>query len=165
MYKIGDKIVYPMHGAGIIQGIEEKKVLKEKKSYYIMKMPVGDMMIMIPTNNHEEIGVRYIIDTKTAKNVIEKFDEETGTINENWNKRYRENMIKIRSGDILEVLQVVKSLMIRDKERGLSTGERKMLSNAKQILFSELVLAKAAVVEEIEQMLDAAIEKQMVKKL
>jgi len=99
LYKVGDKIVYPMHGAGIIQGIEEKKVLKERKSYYIMKMPVGDMLIMIPTNNHMEIGVRHIIDKATALDIMEMFDNDTHIINENWNKRYRENMIKIRSGD------------------------------------------------------------------
>lgn len=160
MYNIGDKIVYPMHGAGIIEAIEEKRVLKQKQSYYIMRMPIGDMKVMIPINNTEEIGIRNIIDRETAFEVLEKFKSMKADINDNWNKRYRENMIKIRSGNIFEVLDVVKSLMLREKERGLSTSERKMLSNAKQILISELVLAKVALHDEIEQILDDVIDEE-----
>ena len=143
MYSVGDKIVYPMHGAGVIEAIEVKKVLKEKQTYYIMKMPVGGMILMIPTNNTEEIGIR-----GTA----------VGEFNENWNKRYRENMIKIRSGDIYEVLEVVKMLMLRDKTKGLSTGERKMLNNSKHILLSELVLSEAYEYSALERLLDEKTE-------
>ncbi|OQB16021.1 MAG: RNA polymerase-binding transcription factor CarD [Firmicutes bacterium ADurb.Bin193] len=161
MYNIGDKIVYPMHGAGIIEAIEEKKFLKKKQSYYIMRMPIGDMKVMIPINNTKEIGIRTIIDNSTACEILAKFKCLRTDVNENWNKRYRENMIKIRSGDILEVLDVVKSLMLRDRCRGLSTSERKMLNNAKQIVISELVLAQVALQEEIEKafedMIDAEI--------
>jgi len=160
MYNIGDKIVYPMHGAGIIEAIEEKRILKEKQSYYIMRMPIGDMMVMIPTNNTEEIGIRNIIDQQTAVRVLKMFGEIMPDVNENWNKRYRENMIKIKTGDIIEVLEVVKSLMLREKLRGLSTGERKMLSNAKQILISELVLAQAAMRDDIEELLETIICKE-----
>lgn len=161
MYNIGDKIVYPMHGAGIIEAIEEKKFLKEKQSYYIMRMPIGDMMVMIPINNTVEIGIRNVIDNETALTVIQVFSDSVPDMNENWNKRYRENMIKIKTGDILEVADVVKSLMLREKTRGLSTGERKMLNNAKQILISELVLAQVAVHDVIEQMLEEIIDKEL----
>lgn len=161
MYNIGDKIVYPMHGAGIIEAIEEKKFLKEKQSYYIMRMPIGDMMVMIPINNTVEIGIRNVIDNETALTVIQVFSDSTPDMNENWNKRYRENMIKIKTGDILEVADVVKSLMLREKTRGLSTGERKMLNNAKQILISELVLAQVDVHDVIEQMLEEIIDKEL----
>jgi len=160
MYNIGDKIVYPMHGAGVIESIEEKKFLKQKQSYYIMRMPIGDMKVMIPVGNTDEIGIRSVIDKEHACGVIKYFGELKADVNENWNKRYRENMIKIRSGDILEVLDVVKSLMLRDKLRGLSTSERKMLNNAKQIVISELVLSQAAVYEEIEALMDKVIEEE-----
>lgn len=160
MFNIGDKIVYPMHGAGIIEAIEEKKILKQKQSYYIMKMPIGDMKVMIPIKNCKEIGIRYIIDNATGHAVLAKFKNLKSNVNDNWNKRYRENMMKIRSGNILDVLDVVKSLMIREKGKGLSTSERKMLCNAKQILISELVLAKVALYDEIEQILKKAIEEE-----
>lgn len=160
MYNIGDKIVYPMHGAGIIEAIEEKKYLKQKQSYYIMKMPIGDMKVMIPINNTEEIGIRYIIDKTTASEVLFKFKSLKADVNENWNKRYRENMYKIRSGNILEVLDVVKSLMLREKAKGLSTSERKMLNSAKQILISELVLAQVALHDEIERQLEEIVEEE-----
>lgn len=142
MFSIGDKIVYPMHGAGIIESIEEREILGERKRYYVMKMPVGDMKVMIPINNVDGIGIRDIIDKSDADKVFKslkiKCDEQTT----NWNKRYRENMDKIKSGDVFEVADVVKSLVLRERNKGLSTGERKMLNSAKQILISELVLAK-----------------------
>ena len=142
MFSIGDKIVYPMHGAGIIESIEEREILGEIRSYYVMKMPVGDMKVMIPINNVEGIGIRDIINRKDADEVFESFSERSNEQSANWNKRYRENMIKIKSGNVFEVADVVKSLIIREKNKGLSTGERKMLNSAKQILISELVLAK-----------------------
>lgn len=158
MFNVGDKIVYPMHGAGIIEAIEEKKILKQKQSYYIMKMPIGDMKVMIPVNNSAEIGIRYIIDKATGCEILTKFKTMKSDFNDNWNKRYRENMLKIRSGNILDVLDVVKSLMLREKEKGLSTSERKMLCNAKQIFISELVLAKVAMYEEIEKRLEQVVD-------
>ena len=157
MYDIGDKIVYPMHGAGIIEAIEEKEILGEKQEYYIMKMPIGDMKVMIPIKNIKDIGIREIIDVKEAEGVIQVFKSEQTEMCNNWNKRYRENMVKIKSGNIYEVAEVVKNLMYRDKEKGLSTGERKMLNNAKQILISELVLAKGIEQEELEEIIDQMI--------
>lgn len=152
-YKIGDRVLYPMHGAGIIEAIEDKEILGEIHSYYVMRIPAGDMKVMIPMKNVDEIGVRDIISTQEAQGVLARFCEHMGEEDSNWNKRFRENMAKLKSGNILEVLEVVKNLMYRDRKKGLSTGERKMLSNAKQILISELVLADAANVDEIEQKL------------
>jgi CarD family transcriptional regulator len=152
-----------MHGAGIIEAIEEQKFFKQRQSYYIMKMPIGDMKVMIPVNNTKEIGIRNIIDNATACEVINTFKRLKADTNDNWNKRYRENMVKIRSGNIMEVLGVVKSLMLREKGRGLSTSERKMLNNAKQIFISELVLAQVAVHDEIERTLEAIIEEEITR--
>ncbi len=154
MYHIGDSVVYPMHGAGVIVSIEEREILGDRKKYYVMEMPIGDMRVMIPMDNLQKIGIRDVITTQKADEVIQDLKEYDGEVTANWNKRYRENMIRIKSGDVFEVSHVVKSLMMRDHEKGLSTGERKMLNNAKQILVSELVLAKHLVQSEVEQLIE-----------
>lgn len=142
MFKIGDKIVYPMHGAGVIESIEEKEILGEMQKYYVLKMPIGDMKVMIPTRNVGDIGIREVIGGEEVDKVFDILKDENVNLNSNWNKRYRENMVKIKSGNIYEVADVVKSLVLRERDKGLSTGERKMLNNAKRILISELILAK-----------------------
>ena len=157
MFSIGDKIVYPMHGAGVIESIEEKEILGEKKSYYVMKMPVGDMKVMIPINNVDCIGIRDIINRNDADKVFRSLEVSCDEQTSNWNKRYRENMIKIKSGDVFEVAEVVKSLVSRERHKGLSTGERKMLNSAKQILISELVLAKNMNPMDVEDIINTRI--------
>ena len=143
MFNIGDKIVYPMHGAGVIEAIEEKEILGEKQKYYVMRMPIGDMKVMIPLKNIDEIGVRKVAGSEEIEQVINILKGEKSKMSFNWNRRYRANMEKIKTGNIFQVAEVVRNLSIRDKEKGLSTGERKMLENAKLILVSEIVLAKA----------------------
>lgn len=159
MFNIGDKIVYPMHGAGIIESIEEKEILGNKQNYYIVRIPVGDMKVMIPTESVGDIGIREVIGEEIADKVLEVLRQSNTScdVTNNWNKRYRENMLKIKSGDIFEVAEVVKSLMIRDNEKGLSTGEKKMLNSARQILISELVLVKNSTPEEIEDIIEENI--------
>ena len=158
MFSIGDKVVYPMHGAGIIQDIEEKNILGEKTAYYIIKMP-GEVKVMVPTAKAEEIGMRNIIDGETASKVFQVLETDSTEMSLNWNKRYRDNMEKMKSGDIYEVADVVRNLSFKQKERGLSTGEKKMLLNAKQILVSELTLAENAQKEAIEELVDSKIDK------
>lgn len=157
MYEVGDKIVYPMHGAGVIESIEEKEILGEKGKYYIMKMPFGEMRLMIPINKARSIGIRAVVDKSVADRVLSSLEEKNVEQISNWNKRYRENMIKIKSGNVFDVAEVVKTLMIRDKQKGLSTGERKMLNNAKKILISELVFAENMEPNEIEDMINYKI--------
>lgn len=156
MFNIGDKIVYPMHGAGTIDAIEEKDILGEKQAYYIIKMP-GEVKVMIPTEKAEQVGVRNIINKDEAVKVMAVLGENETEMDKNWNKRYRDNMDKMKSGNIYEVADVVRNLSFKQKEKGLSTGEKKMLSNAKQILVSELVLAEHASQEEIEQLIENKI--------
>ena len=156
MFNIGDKIVYPMHGAGVIDAIEEKDILGEKQSYYILKMP-GEVKVMVPTAKAEEVGVRNIIDKSSADKVIGILEQDETIMDKNWNKRYRDNMEKMKSGDIYEVADVVRNLSFKQKEKGLSTGEKKMLNNAKQIMISELVLAEHASQEEVEQLVENKI--------
>lgn len=157
MFNIGDKVVYPMHGAGIIEGIEEKDVLGEKQNYYIIKMP-GEVKVMVPTAKAADVGVRDIIDSNTASKVFKVLETNSTEMSMNWNKRYRDNMEKIKSGDIYEVADVVRNLSFKQKEKGLSTGEKKMLLNAKQILVSELTLAENSKKEEIEDMVNSKID-------
>lgn len=154
MFSVGDKIVYPMHGAGVIESIEEREILGQKQDYYVMKMPVGDMKVMIPTHNVEGIGIREVIESCDVDKVYEILQDQSVNVTNNWNKRYRENMTKIKTGNIYEVADVVRILMMRDREKGLSTGERKMLNSAKQILVSELVLAEDTNQAEIETVIN-----------
>ena len=156
MFNVGDKIVYPMHGAGVIDAIEEKDILGEKQAYYILKMP-GEVKVMVPTKKAEEIGVREIIDKNSAETVFSVLESNETEMSMNWNKRYRDNMDKMKSGDIYEVADVVRNLSFKQKEKGLSTGEKKMLNNAKQILVSELVLTEHSSKDEIEELIDNKI--------
>jgi CarD family transcriptional regulator len=156
MFNIGDKVVYPLHGAGVIESIEEKAILDEKQSYYIIKMP-GEVKVMVPTTRAESIGVRSIIDKESALKVIKVLENESTEMSMNWNKRYRDNMEKMKTGDIYEVADIVRNLSFKQKEKGLSTGEKKMLLNAKQILVSELVLVEDKEKNEIEEMVEGKI--------
>jgi len=150
MFNIGDRVVYPMHGAGIIEAVETQTVLGQEQQYYVMRLPIGDMKVMIPLNNVEEIGLREVIGKDEVAKVYEILSGEKSKMSQNWNRRYRANMDKIKSGDIFAVAEVVRNLSIRDREKGLSTGERKLLETARQILISELVLAEDTTEDAVE---------------
>jgi len=158
MFNIGDKVVYPMHGAGIIESIEEKEILGQKRKYYILSLPLRNMKVMIPLDNVDAMGLREIISEEEVEQVIAVLNDDESKMPQNWNRRYRANLDKIKSGDIYEVAIVVRNLMLRDKEKGLSTGERKMLNDAKQILISELALANGSDEMAIEQLINDAIQ-------
>lgn len=160
-YKVGDSVVYPMHGAGVIESIEERSVLGRKQSYYVMRMPIGGMTVMIPTNSINEVGLRDVITASQAKKLLEEFGDIDYQFIDNvpWSKRYRENMELIKTGDILDIAKVVKSLMVRDSIKGLCTAEKKMLSSVKKMLLSELILSKVGTYEEIEDFISQIIVK------
>lgn len=157
MFDIGEYIAHPMHGAGMIDNIVTKKINGVERDYYVLKLPVGEMRVMIPVEGCELIGVRNIVSREDAMSVLDAFPGIDTEMTQNWNKRYRENMLKIKSGNLMDVATVVKSLMYRDNERGLSTGERKMLHSAKQIFISEMVIALEKSYEEIEEKLNMAL--------
>ena len=157
MFQIGDRIVYPMHGAGIIEDIEIKEILGERREYFIIRMPIGDMKVMVPVSNVDDVGVRYIIDKEEIEGVMDILKGRRSTMPQNWNRRYRMNMDRIKTGDIEEIAAVVRNLSILDDEKGLSTGERKMLGNARQMLLSELVLASGKDMPEVEKLVHDAI--------
>jgi len=163
VYNVGDNVVYPMHGAGIIKAIEEREVLGEKQKYYIMALPIGDMQVMIPMNAVDDVGLRQVITEEETQRVYEILQEEKTAMSTNWNRRYRANMEKIKSGDIFAVAEVVKNLTHRDINRGLSTGERKMLDTARQILISELVIAQNSTEEEIIEKIGSFFEEEEVE--
>ncbi|HAI21447.1 MAG TPA: CarD family transcriptional regulator [Clostridiales bacterium UBA8153] len=157
MFNVGDKVVYPMHGAGVIEAIEEKEVLGERKQYYIMRLPIGDMRVMIPTHNVDGIGLRRVISEAEVEEVFHVLRSDHTRMSTNWNRRYRANLEKIKSGNIYEVAEVVRNLFQREREKGLSTGERKMLDSARQILLSELVLAKGIKENDASSILDQVL--------
>jgi len=140
MFQVGDKVVHPMHGAGVIDSVVKKKVDGVVREYYILKIPLGGMMVLVPTDHCDEIGVRAVSQQEKIEDVlssVSSLDVESDT---NWNRRYRENLVRLKSGDLYEVARVIKALALRDGTRGLSTGERKMLHTARQILASEIVV-------------------------
>lgn len=158
MYSVGDNVVHPMHGAGTIEEIREIDVMGKKRKYYLVHFAVGKMTTNIPVDGAEEIGIRSVIDKAEAKKLIEKFISLEVHDDTNWNKRQRENIFKLKSGDIYRVLEVFKDLLYRDKKRGLSTNERKTLTNARQIILSELVLSGYASQSDIESIISDTIE-------
>ena len=156
-FQIGDKVAHPMYGAGVLESVVQKKVGGVVQEYYIMKLAKSSMIVMIPTQGSEEIGVRPVVDPDQADRVLAAIPSIQVEMTANWNRRYRENMERLKSGDLLEVARVVKGLTLRDAKRSLATGERKMLHSARQILISELVLSKSLSYETVEAQLDTAL--------
>jgi len=159
MFSVGEKIVHPLHGAGYIDGIVSRSVSGEYVDYYVMKISNGKIVVMIPVATSESVGLRPVVTPQVARQVIECFSVDTGVSDATWNKRYRDNMLRLKSGDLFQVADVVKGLIVRDRKKGLSTGERKMYHNAKQILYSELVMVLGKTERELEQEIIAAMGK------
>jgi len=157
MFKVGDKIVYPMHGAGVIDAIEKIDFMGEEKEYYILKMPIGEMDITIPADNMKEANIRFIITKEEGHQVLEILDDKPTEMNSNWTKRYRDNQDILKTGDIFEIAKMVRNLAILDSDKGLSTTEKKLLNRARRILASELVMAGSLDKEEAEKMIDESI--------
>src|SRR5690554_6805613 len=158
MFNIGDRVVYPMHGAGVIEAVEEKDVGGATENYYVIKLSMGEMKIMVPVFNVNLVGVRKVIGKEEVMKVLDILKSKDSLMSSNWNRRYRANMEKIKSGNIYEVAEVVRNLSLREREKGLSTGERKMLENARQILLSELVLAQNVTEDQVEAMLEGCLD-------
>lgn len=160
MFKIGDLVAHPMHGAGVIDAIVQERVAGNTQDYYVFKMPIGGLLLKIPVTNSEAIGIRPIITPEQAELLIASLPALEVESNSNWNKRYQENLQRLKSGDLREVARVIKALMTRDLHRGLSTGERKMLQTAKRILISEIVLTQQADYGTVEARIDCLMTKE-----
>lgn len=158
MFNIGDKIAYPVHGAGIIEAIEEREILGESKKYYVMKMPLSNMKVMIPLDNMGDVGIRPVITQKEVDDIFAILSADETKMPKNWNRRYRANMDRIKSGNIYEVAEVVRNLTLRDREKALSTGEKKILNNARQILLSEIILVTNIDEEKAMNLIEEAVK-------
>ena len=154
MFKIGDKVCYPLHGAGTIEAIEEKKIMGEIKRYYILRFVLNKLTIMLPVDNCH--GLRQIMEISCIEEVFGGFCEPQD-FGGNWNKRYKNNLDQLRSGEVTSVAGVVNALTLREREKGLSAGEKKMLVKARQILVSEILLATNLDEEEINEKIDINI--------
>jgi CarD family transcriptional regulator len=141
-FNIGDRVVYPMHGAGVIEGIEERDISGERRDYYVIRLPLGEMKVMVPCQNVGDLGIRMVIEANAVDQVLAILQGKGAVMPSNWSHRYRANLDKIRTGNIFEVAEVVRNLSAREREKGLSSGERRMLENARQILYSEIALAR-----------------------
>jgi CarD family transcriptional regulator len=149
-FEIGDNVVYPHHGAGQVVRKEAKEILGEKREYLTVKILHNDMTVMVPTENAQLAGLRRVIDEETVEKVLAVLRDECSEMPKNWNRRFKHNRDKIKTGDIYELAEVVRNLAVREAEKGLSTGEKQMYTRAKKILASELMYALEMNEEEVE---------------
>jgi CarD family transcriptional regulator len=140
-FEVGDNVVYPHHGAGKVIRKEQKEILGERREYLTIKILHNDMTVMVPTENAALAGLRRVIDEETVQKVLGVLQDECSEMPKNWNRRFKYNRDKIKTGDIYELAEVVRNLAIREAEKGLSTGEKQMFTRAKKILASELMYA------------------------
>jgi CarD family transcriptional regulator len=140
-FELGDHVVYPHHGAGKVLKKEQKEMFGEKREYLTIKILHNDMTVMVPTENAAIAGLRRVIDEETVQKVLGVLQDEVSEMPKNWNRRFKHNRDKIKTGDIYELAEVVRNLAIREAEKGLSTGEKQMFTRAKKILASELMYA------------------------
>ena len=157
--EIGNKIVYPMHGAGEVVGIEEKEVGGVKQSYYILSLPMGNLKLMLPVDKIEEIGIREIIDKAKVHEVAEVLEARSERSFGSWNRRYHATLDRLKSGDILEVAAVARNISRQNLKRKISSGERRLMELARQILISELVYVLDKPSDEISKWVDEHIER------
>src|SRR6202162_1539693 len=150
-FEIGDNVVYPHHGAGKVIRKDKKEVLGERREYLTIKILHNEMTVMVPTENAALAGLRRVIDDETVKKVQAVLQDECSEMPKNWNRRFKHNRDKIKTGDIYELAEVVRNLAVREAEKGLSTGEKQMFTRAKRILASELMYALSMDEEGIEQ--------------
>ena len=158
MYQVGDKVVYPHHGAGTVVKKEKREVLGEQREYLTIQILHNDMTVQVPSENCEKVGLRrVIVGDKEIAPVLKALTGVSTEMPKNWNRRFKHNRDKMKTGDILELAEVVRNLALRDREKGLSTGEKQMFVKAKKILASELMYAKGMDEEECAEWLDGVL--------
>ncbi len=153
-FSIGDNVVYPHHGAGQVIKKEKKEILGETREYLTIKILHNDMTVMVPCENAGKAGLRRVIDEDTVKKVLGVLSDEVSEMPKNWNRRFKHNRDKIKTGDIYELAEVVRNLAVREQDKGLSTGEKQMYTRAKKILASEMMYALEKTEDEAEAYLD-----------
>jgi CarD family transcriptional regulator len=164
LYKVGDKVVYPHHGAGTVVKKESRVVLGQKREYMTIKILHNDMTVNVPTENADAVGLRKVIDEQMVAKVMKALTGSGTQMPKNWNRRFKHNRDKMKTGDIFELAEVVRNLALRDHEKGLSTGEKQMFVKAKKILASELMYAKEMDEDEAAEWLDGVLSNGSSKK-
>lgn len=159
MYEVGAKVVYPVHGVGIINSIEDKTVLGEKRSYYIIKLAISDMTVMIPINKSEQLGLRLVVSDRDVHKALKLIKSEVTAMDEDWKTRYQHNFEKIKSGSILDVAEVVRNLFHRNKIKELSIMEKKLYENAYRLLIDEIAYVKDIEKEEVQSIVSEKLER------
>lgn len=160
MFEVGDVVVYPHHGAGVIEEISERLVQGETKKYFVLRMNKGNLKVMVPADNYQQVGLRTVISREEVDKVFDILSGEMSPMPSNWNHRFKKNREKLKSGDIFQVAEVVRNLTLRDMEKGLSSGEKRMLQQAREILASELMYAIDVEVEEAYRMIEEVFTSQ-----
>lgn len=140
-YKVGDKVVYPHHGAAVVEKREKRVLDGKRRSYLVLRLASSDLTLMVPEDKTDDVGLREVIRKEDVKKVFAIFRQPDNTPSTNWSRRYKANVEKLKSGNVFEVAEVVRNLALREKQKGLSTGEKRMLQRAKDILISELSFA------------------------
>lgn len=153
-YRVGDTVIYPHHGAAVIEKREKRDLAGEERDYLVLRLTYGDLTLMVPADATEEVGLRNVVSKKEADDVIDVLKRRDGSMPTNWSRRFKANYEKLRSGDIFQVAEVVRNLSLRERDKGLSAGEKRMLTKAKQILVSELSAAIKKSDESTEALLD-----------
>ena len=156
-FAVGDKVVYPHHGAAVIEGKEKRAFDGKKTDYFVLRITYGDLKVSIPVEKADEIGLREVINDEEVEEVFAVLRKKEARMPTNWSRRYKNHVEKLKSGDIYQVAEVVRNLSIRDKDKGLSAGEKRMLNRARQILVSELTFAIGVSEEEAEKKLNEAL--------
>jgi CarD family transcriptional regulator len=157
-FQVGDNVVYPHHGAGVVLKRESRDLMNEKRDYLTIKILHNDMTVMVPCENAHRAGLRRVIDEEQVKKVIDVLSGEVSDMPKNWNRRFKYNREKIKTGDVFELAEVVRNLAIREWEKGLSTGEKQMYTRAKKILASEFMYALDKDEEGAETYIDELLE-------
>ena len=156
-FDVGDRVVYPQHGAAVIEKRETKSFFGEEREYLVLKVAFGDLTVMVPADNTDEVGLREVINDEEVEEVFAVLRKKEARMPTNWSRRYKNHVEKLKSGDIYQVAEVVRNLSIRDKDKGLSAGEKRLLNRARQILVSELTFALEVDEETAEKRLDDAL--------
>jgi CarD family transcriptional regulator len=157
LYKVGEKVVYPHHGAGTVVKKEKREVLGQTREYLTIKILHNDMTVQVPVENAEKVGLRRVIDEQMVNKVLKALTGGGTVMPKNWNRRFKHNRDKMKTGDIMELAEVVRNLALRDHEKGLSTGEKQMYVKAKKILASELMYAKQMDEDECAEWLEGVL--------
>ncbi|WP_208027613.1 CarD family transcriptional regulator [Rhabdothermincola sediminis] len=156
-FDVGDKVVYPHHGAAVVERREKKEAFGEVREYLVLRLAYGDLTLMVPADNTEEVGLREVINDEEVEEVFAVLRKKEARMPTNWSRRFKNHVEKLKSGDVYQVAEVVRNLSLRDKDKGLSAGEKRMLAKARQILVSELTFAIDVSQEEAEAKLDEAL--------